>query len=586
MRNENEQDWLQLIFDNISDAIILLDRRGMIRYANDSAAKMAGYTSAKDLLDVAYEEVLGNNQVYDDAGVLLQKASFPSTRAFEQGIGTKDMVVRQVSLRDGKQHWLNISTVPLLADDGSTRFVIVFYGDISERKSKEDKLRFMVESEKILSATPDFHTRLAEKAKLLVPLLADWCTINIVNDDGSVSRIAILHRDPDKISMLEEFATLSAEESNSKSGMYNVIRTGIAELYPVLSEEILAGAGASSERLALAHALRPCSAMIVPILSSGRVLGALSLSYAESDRRYSEDDLEFMQEFCYHLGVLVDNARLYKEIAERDAAKDAFLAALSHELRNPLAPIRSSLELLRLQCADAAVLEQLGIIEHQFDGMTKILNDLLDVTRFTQGKLHLEKRPLDARMVAERVLKGNDAFLRKRNIHPHIELPAEPVLIDADETRLEQALTNIVHNAEKFTPPNGNIWIELHSHGGQASISIRDDGIGISETDLPRIFDRHYQSPRNRPHQKSGLGLGLVLVREIVSLHDGQIEAQSEGPGKGSRFVVTLPLIHEPLDAKDDVVLDTIAGPVQKILIADDNVEAADGLRKLIGGTR
>lgn len=584
MPASNEQEWLQLIFDNISDAIIVLDRERVIRYANSVAARMAGFSKAGDLLNVRYDEILAETHLYDESGEVLPLSSMPGSVSLGAGGATYDRIIRQVNARDGTQHWLSISTVPILGEDGVPRFVIIFYRDISERKSKDDKLWFMVQSEKILSATADFRLRLTEKAKLIVPVLADWCTVNIVEEDGSVSRIAVVHRNPSKAPLLERYLELSETEGGSAQDIREVIRTGISAYYPVIADTELLQDAASDERHALAKALMPRSAMIVPIKSSEKVLGVLSLTYAESDRRYSREDLEFMEEFGYHLGVLVENMRLYKQIAERDASKDSFLAALSHELRNPLAPIRSSIELLHLRSQDPLVLEQVGIIEHQFEGMTKILSDLLDVTRYTQGKVSLELMPLDARTIVEHVTKANRSFFSKRNLTLEASIPEEPVRLLADETRLEQALTNILHNAEKFSIQGGSVHIGLSAEEGVAKIVIRDDGIGIDSSDLARIFDRSFQSMRNYEHQKSGLGLGLVLVREIVTLHGGTIEAQSDGVGLGSSFTLSLPLSDAVLQPEEQshAPADVTEQPSKKILIADDNVAAAEGLKKLL----
>jgi PAS domain S-box-containing protein len=580
----DDHHWLHLILENISDAIIVLDRRRLIRYANSGAALMAGVPSGDDLLGASYEEYLSQNRVYDEKGDVIDPASYPSNIAFETGVATNDKIIRQVNLRDGRQYWLKISTATIEDENGEVRFVIVFYGDVTVRKSSDDRLRFLVESEKILSLTTDFHTRLEEKALLLVPLMADWSTINIVNEDGSLARVAVVHRDPAKRDMVEEFARLSAQEAQAQSGVRHVIETGKAELYPFLSDDFLVGTSVTPERLALARALGPCSAMIIPIISRSKVLGALSLSYAESGRRYSESDLQFMQEFGYHLGVLADNARLYQEIEKRDKAKDSFLATLSHELRNPLAPIRSSLELLHTTETDPETLEQIGIIEHQFDTMTHLLNDLLDVTRYTQGKIELEPKILDLCGLVEQVMKGNQSFLFKKDITTHVSLPADPVIISADETRLEQAFTNILQNAEKFTPEHGNVWIEVTIKGTEAMIVIRDDGIGIDPADLKKIFELHYQGSHEAVRHKSGLGLGLVIVREIVRLHGGEVRAESEGEGHGSRFVITLPLARPEahVEQPDPGAHDAIRAQVQKILVTDDNQAAAQGLKMLL----
>lgn len=445
--------------------------------------------------------------------------------------------------------------------------------------SREAKLRFMLESAKILSMEVDFRTWLLQKAKLTVPSLADWCAIDILNEQGGLERIAVIHQDPKMTEYLFEFEKRFPTTEKNSADLYEVIRTGEAQLVPIVTDETIRQGARSPEHLEAMQRLGLKSLMIIPIFAHGEVLGALTLGYAESGRVYTQDDFEFFREFCNDLGVVLDNGRLHDEISKRDKAKDLFLASLSHELRNPLAPIKSSLELLKLRETTTDVREELDNIEHQFDHLAKLLGDLLDVTRFTQAKIEITPHTVELRKLVERSLKASDALLRASDITLHFTYPSTPLLVWADDTRLEQAITNLMNNAAKFTPSGGSIWVNLSKEAGHAVLKIRDNGAGIDHADLSNIFELYYKG--NNGNNTSGLGIGLLLVHEIVGLHQGTIEATSGGRGKGSEFVLRLP-ITGMLSFASEPGQTNMEGMTQRVLVVDDNALAADLLVKLL----
>ena len=451
---------------------------------------------------------------------------------------------------------------------------------VSSITSREDKLRFMLESAKILSMKVDFRTWLLEKANLTVPSLADWCAIDVLIEHNGLERIAVIHRDQKMTDYLFEFEKRFPTTERNSADLYAVIRTGKAQFVPVVTDETIRQGARSPEHLEAMQRLGLKSLMIIPICAGGKTLGALSLGYAESGRVYTQSAFEFFQEFCNDLGVILDNGRLTDEISKRDKAKDLFLASLSHELRNPLAPIKSSLELLKLRETTTDVREELDVIEHQFDHLAKLLNDLLDVTRFTQAKIEIVPHTLELRKLLERSLKASDALLRTSDITLHFTYPSTPLPVWADDTRLEQAITNLISNAAKFTPSGGSIWVNLSKEAGYAVIKIRDNGEGIHPDDLPNIFEIYYQGRDTR--NSSGLGIGLSLVQKIVELHKGTIKARSDGQGKGSEFVVKLPITDIVSFAAEPGSHGSAEGMPRRVLIVDDNEEAADSLVKLL----
>lgn len=455
---------------------------------------------------------------------------------------------------------------------------------VSSITSREDKLRFMLESAKILSMKVDFRTWLLEKAKLTVPSLADWCAIDVLIEHNGLERIAVIHRDQKMTDYLFEFEKRFPTTEKNSADLYAVIRTGEAQFVPVVTDETIRQGARSPEHLEAMQRLGLKSLMIIPIRAGGKTLGALSLGYADSGRVYTQSAFEFFQEFCNDLGVILDNGRLTDEISKRDKAKDLFLASLSHELRNPLAPIKSSLEILKLRETTTDVREELDVIEHQFDHLAKLLNDLLDVTRFTQAKIEIVPHTLELRKLLERSLKASDALLRTSDITLHFTYPSTPLPVWADDTRLEQAITNLMNNAAKFTPPGGSIWVNLSKEGTKekewAVIKIRDNGEGIHPDDLPNIFEIYYQGRDSS--NSSGLGIGLSLVQKIIELHHGTIRARSDGQGKGSEFVVKLPITNIVSFAAEPGSHGSAEGMPRRVLIVDDNEEAADSLVKLL----
>ena len=446
-------------------------------------------------------------------------------------------------------------------------------------KLRDDKLHFMLESAKILSAKVDFRTWLLEKAKLTVPSLADWCAIDVLDEQGGLERIAVIHRDQEMTDYLFEFEKRFPTTEKNSADLYAAIRTGEAQFVPVVTDETIRQGARSPEHLEAMQRLGLKSLMIIPISALGKTLGALSLGYAESGRVYTQDDFEFFKEFCNDLGVILDNGRLSSEIFKRDKAKDLFLASLSHELRNPLAPIKSSLELLKLRETTTDVREELDNIEHQFDHLAKLLGDLLDVTRFTQAKIEITPHTVELRKLVEQSLKASDALLRESDITLHVTYPSTPLQVWADETRLEQAITNLMNNAAKFTSSGGSIWVDLSKEDGRAVLKIRDNGVGIEHGDLTNIFELYYKG--NNRNNSGGLGIGLLLVHEIVGLHQGTIEAKSEGRDKGSEFILRLP-ITGMLNFASEPGRVHIDGMTQRVLVVDDNMPAADSLVKLI----
>ncbi len=565
---------MRTFFGVLPEGIVVWGADKRLVYANEAARTITELPLPEGsvLADAPY-----TSRVLDHDTRARDPRSMPVYRAF-QGERVPREDLRYIT-PSGAHRWLSVAADPVRDENGALSYVIVSLRDISVRKSRESKLEFMVESAKILQFDLPFKQRLVEKAKLAVPDLADWCVIDVIEDDSLV-RAAIIHRDTDQIARLAEFEAQNPSTLGRERSVERVIRTREPLFIPVVTEEHLRSHAESQGHHAAIASFGIRSIMIIPIISHGKAVGAMTLAYAESGRTYTNDDLEFFQEFCYHLAVIFENARLFDEIAMRDKSKDIFLAALSHELRNPLAPIKSALELLKMRELSADVQEDLDIIEHQFDHMARLLHDLLDVTRFTQDRIALTTSPVDLRSLVERALRSTDALVRKAGITLQCSYPLGDVSVLADETRLEQAISNLISNAVKFTPARGSIWVDMSAAETDTTITVRDNGAGIDASDLPHIFDLYYQG-KHADAINSGLGIGLLLVQRIVTLHGGTVRAHSDGRGRGSSFTITLPRSDVRVKHPGNINNRCLATGM-RILVVDDNAPAADALVRLL----
>jgi signal transduction histidine kinase/ActR/RegA family two-component response regulator len=270
-------------------------------------------------------------------------------------------------------------------------------------------------------------------------------------------------------------------------------------------------------------------------------------------------------------------------LAEANRHKDEFLAMLSHELRSPLSPILNAVQLLRLQ-RDGTPLqkEAHGIIERQVAQLARLVDDLLEVSRITTGRIHLQEERLDLRGIVDRAIETTQPQAGQKGQSVAKSLPAEPVWIYGDAMRLEQVVVNLLNNASKYTDRGGHIWVGLKQEGEQACLRVRDNGIGIAPELLPHIFDLFTQADKSLDRSQGGLGIGLALVRSLVTMHRGHVEAHST-VGQGSEFVVNLP-VHLASAESTAIPVPIVASPHRplKVLAVDDNVDAANGVAMLL----
>ena len=286
------------------------------------------------------------------------------------------------------------------------------------------------------------------------------------------------------------------------------------------------------------------------------------------------------------VSVLVDlTARKQAEEALRDAdrRKDEFLATLSHELRNPLAPIRTAIELMRIAQGDPVIVEKArATTERQLQQLVRITEDLLDVARITQNKIELRAARIDLRSVLYSAIEATRPSIDAQQHTLVVDVPDDPLWVDADGTRLAQAFSNLLNNAAKYTDRGGRIDVGAHVADGYVAVSIADSGIGIPPALVRRIFDMFAQLRDYRDRTQGGLGIGLTLARRLVELHGGTIEASSGGTGRGSTFTVRLRSATGDTVAESEPVAEAELTAVARVLVADDNPDAAEMMRLML----
>jgi PAS domain S-box-containing protein len=274
-----------------------------------------------------------------------------------------------------------------------------------------------------------------------------------------------------------------------------------------------------------------------------------------------------------------------KSLADLHRRKDEFLAMLSHELRNPLSPILNAMHLLRLQGNENLIQQEARrVIERQVGQLTRIIDDLLEVSRITTGRVRVEPHRLEAKSVVERAVESARPLIDHRGHHLSVSFPSRPIWLQADPTRLEQVVVNLLNNAAKYTDEGGRIWVEVIEVGDEMLLKVRDTGVGIAPEMLPDVFDLFSQADRSLDRSQGGLGIGLSLVRHLVEMHRGTVEVQSAGLGQGSEFTVRLPMLLSPAAPTPKLSLLTSEPPqgCWRILVVDDNEDSAEILAKLL----
>ncbi|RKG63008.1 response regulator [Corallococcus sp. CA054B] len=448
---------------------------------------------------------------------------------------------------DGAWRWHLIQALPLRNAHGRILQWLGTCTDIDDQKRAAETLSFLAEASTMLTASLEMSVTLERLSALILPRLGDWCAVYLQDDDGPVRQAMVAHVDASRVPLLREQHRAFNPSATASHGVARVLRTGVPELVPELTDAVLheaLGPAGDDARI------RPGSWIIVPLWAQRRVFGALMVCALPSGRRYGARDMELVQELARRAEIAIDNARLF-EMAKAEhlgaeqanRAKDEFLAAVSHELRTPLMAMVGWTRMLRSgQLGPEKAARALEAVERNTQVQTQLIEDLLDVSRIITGKMRLEIRPVVPGMFIEAALDSVRHAAEAKGVTLCAELPPGSGSIHGDADRLQQVVWNLLSNAIKFTPRGGQVTVRLRWVEGHVVIEVQDTGQGIPRAYLGQIFERFWQVDGSSTRKHGGLGLGLAIVRHLTELHGGTIEATSQGEGHGALFRLTLPL--------------------------------------------
>jgi len=555
---------LGAIVEHSDDAIIGAARDARITSWNVGAERLYGYAAAEavgqDIRLIVPTERLA--EVETNIDLLVSGRPVPPW----------DTVRRR---KDGSLVDVSIQVSPIRNADGELTGASIVARDITLRRRQEEALRFLAETSVTLAAITDRHSALSHAASAAVPFFADWCVVLTVDDHGRIEHQAFVHRDAEQQQVLADALQQYVLDWNSASISVEALRSGrtqfVSELSQTLLERIAQDAG-TAESL---HRLKPQSVISVPLQIRGRMVGAISFAMAVGSRRYTSEDVRLAEDLARRVAIAMDNADLLNSLRVADRQKDEFLAMLAHELRNPLAAIQYAADVAGLQASQIDA-ELLDIVRRQVQHLTRMIDDLLDLSRISRNQIQLRKEPVDASVLARRALATVRPLVDSKQHRVSLDLCDTPLPLNVDATRIEQVIGNLLTNAAKYTADGGQIAVSTSAEGSEAVIRVRDTGVGISRDVLPHVFELFAQAATSLDRSQGGLGIGLTVARKLVEVHGGTIAAASDGVGKGAEFIVRIPLSHQALDSTAASAMPPVgAGDRLRVLIVEDNRDAA-----------
>jgi len=436
---------------------------------------------------------------------------------------------------------------------------------------------FLAEASTLLVDSLDFEATVAALLRLAVPSLADLAAVSLLSEPGQAWRSELAWIGPGTDTV--HYGSLAAP-----TALYDILQRALDRVLASGKSEVLEELAAPYPPVGYEAAGQGTlhSAVILPLRARGRTLGALTLAQGDSGRRLAPADLSLAEELAGRAGIALDNARLFRDIQEADRLKNEFLSMLAHELRNPLAPIRNAVQVLKLRGTDEPALQAVrDLIDRQVQQLIRLVDDLLDISRITRGKIRLQIEPVDLATVVARAVETSRPVIEAKKHALTLSLPQEPVRVQGDPIRLTQVVGNLLNNAAKYTGESGSIGLSMERSNGEAVLRVRDTGVGIPANMLNTIFDLFTQVERSLDRSQGGLGIGLTLVHRLVEMHGGRVQAFSAGTNQGSEFVVRLPAL--PVQASkagsaNGPPAPRISCPRRRVLVVDDNEDAADSL--------
>lgn len=489
--------------------------------------------------------------IFGDLGDILAK------QAVQDGLTIEEAVDGLIFLKQGL--WETIAKEGLLSQMNAADYYVFTqrtggYIDIlisrlactyhNELQFVENNLRYLAESSRILSSSLDYETTLNTVAELAVPKIADWCAIDMYDEKEGVSQVAITHKDPKKVKWAKKLRKEQPVDLSAPTGLPKILRTGQSEIYPNITDEMLVSISKNEKELKLARSIGFTSAMVVPIFSQEKPVGAITFVTAETDRHYNQADLLMAEELATRASVAIENARLYKGSREAISIRDEFISVASHELKTPVTSVKMFTQVLRKhseQIGDMKAVDHLSKMDRQLNKLTELIYDLLNISKIQAGKMEFKQRIFDFDQSIKDII---DVLQQSTAKHQIVLKGATGKKVYGDEERIGQVLNNLISNAIKYSPHADRVVVKLQSKDDTVTVSVQDFGIGMAKEHLERIFEQFYRVYDTTDKTFPGLGIGLYISSEIVKRHGGTFRVQSS-PGKGSIFSFSLPTYNQ-----------------------------------------
>ena len=532
---ERAEAYVSGILGSIGDPFVVQDHEWRFRFVNAAAAAIfarSGHDGPEGLLGrvvwEAYPELAGT--------------------AFEREMRRARETASPVSFTEFHAEsgsWSELRCYPMPGGGLAT-----LWKDVTDRMQAEEARHYLAGASEILAGSLDRDETVRRLAQLLVPRLADWCSVQLLDDAGALHQTAVAHVDPNKAAWARELNERYPADPQAKTGAHEVVRTGQPILLPEIPDALLVAAAHDAEHLRMLREIGFASALTVPLAARGRVIGTMSLVAAESGRRYGEAELALARELAARAALAIDNAALYgaalrarEEADHANRAKADFLATMSHELRTPLNAIGGYTQLLEMGVHGPVTegqLDALRRVQRSQQHLLGLINDVLNFAKLEAGHVTYDIDPVAVRHVLSALEPLVAPQLAARS-HRYACQPCEPALVAmADAEKLQQILLNLLSNAIKFTPEGGTIAVEALADGDWVRITVRDTGVGIPADRLETIFEPFVQLASRRAAAQEGTGLGLAISRDLARGMAGDLVAASE-PGAGSTFELRLP---------------------------------------------
>jgi PAS domain S-box-containing protein len=573
---------VEAVLQGVNDGITVQDRTGALVFANDAAAQISGFESGAAMLRVTGAEVLSRFEMFAEDGKPFPLAELPG-RVLLSGGTPVDRLVRFRTKGSAADRWSRVHATDVRDARGELSYIVNLFRDITEERAAAQRQVLLALASQELAKSLDYQETLKTVARLAVPAVADWCTVDMFSGER-VLQLAAAHVDPAKLAIVREIHQRYEYTSNESLGANRIRRSGQIFWVREIPSEMVLSAASDDGHHGLLRQLGLRSYLGAPLKRGNEVIGVLTFVMAESHRLFEEEDVRFATALAERASIAIENARLYGEAeqgrranAEANRLKDEFLAVLGHELRNPLAPISTALEVMALRDSHAHVRER-AIIARQVRHLSRLVDDLLDVSRITRGQVDLERSRVAVSEVVGHAIEMSSPLLEERYHRLEVSLDGSLQVV-GDPARLAQVVANLVMNAAKYTDPNGQITVRTARDGPSVLISVQDNGVGISPQMMPRIFELFVQERQTSDRSKGGLGLGLSIARNLVQAHGGTLSARSEGLGRGSMFEVRLPAADvdatQPASGARTSRAPTKASGT-RVLLVDDNADALE----------